>query len=111
MTSKKTAHDKRAHPPRKSDCTASFYKDWERLSRSGRYDMRKLKEVMLQLIANEAPLPAERSDHQLSGKMARYRECHIGGDLLLMYLLDNTPSPAGSITFIRTGSHNDLFNE
>ena len=31
-------------------------KDWERLSRSGRYDMNRIKEAMLLLIANEALL-------------------------------------------------------
>ena len=35
-----------------------------------------LKEAMMLLIANEAPLGGEWADH---------RECHIGGDFLLIY--------------------------
>jgi mRNA-degrading endonuclease YafQ of YafQ-DinJ toxin-antitoxin module len=54
MTSKKPAREKRANPPRSSDRTKQFRKDWERLSHSGRYDMHHLKEAMLLLIANEA---------------------------------------------------------
>ena len=50
MTSKKPASSKRAPLPRASDYTKTFLKDWERLSRSGRYDLKRLKEAMLLLI-------------------------------------------------------------
>ena len=59
MTSKKTAKDKRAVLPRSSDYTKEFLADWQRLSRSGRYDMRKLKQVMMLIISNDEPLGAE----------------------------------------------------
>ena len=42
MTSKKSAKDKRAVLPRSSDYTKEFLADWQRLSRSGRYDMASL---------------------------------------------------------------------
>lgn len=54
MPSRRTAESKRAALPRACDFTKAFHKDWERLSRSGRYDMTRLKAVMLQLIANAA---------------------------------------------------------
>ena len=47
---KKPASSKRAPLPRASDCTKTFLKDWERLSRSGRYDLKRLGEAMLLLI-------------------------------------------------------------
>ena len=56
MTSKRTVASKRADPPRVADYAKSFLKDWQRLSRSGRYDMHQLKEAILLLIANDAPL-------------------------------------------------------
>ena len=68
MTSKRAARDKRANPPRSSDRTRKFRKDWERLSHSGRYDMNRLKEAMLILIANDGPLPTEYLDHGLTGQ-------------------------------------------
>lgn len=55
MTSKKAASSKRAVLPRASDWTKAFAKDWVRLSHSGRHDMKRLKEAMLLLIANDAP--------------------------------------------------------
>jgi mRNA interferase YafQ len=106
MTSKRTAASKRATPPRASDYAKSFLKDWERLSRSGRYDMGRLKEAMLQLIANDAPLGPEWLDHPLKGDWADHRECHIGGDFLLIYQIE-----ADAINFVRTGTHAELFKE
>jgi mRNA interferase YafQ len=105
MTSKKPAQQKRANLPRRSDRTGRFVKDWERLSHSGRYDMRHLKEIMLLLIANDAPLPPEYRDHELVGEWAGFRECHIGGDFLLIYDLRQ----GGSVIFARAGTHADLF--
>jgi mRNA interferase YafQ len=101
---KKPAKDKRATLPRSSDHTKAFKKDWERLSRSGRYDMAQLKEVMLLLIANDAPLGPEWLDHELKGDWADHRECHIGGDFLLIYQIDGN-----RINFVRTGTHAELF--
>jgi mRNA interferase YafQ len=106
MTSKRTAASKRATLPRASDYTRLFLKDWERLSRSGRYDLGRLKEAMLCLIANEAPLGPEWLDHALKGEWADHRECHIGGDFLLIYQLDGS-----TISFVRAGTHADLFGE
>jgi mRNA interferase YafQ len=108
MTSKKPTSDKRAALPRTSDYTKTFAKDWERLSRSGRYNMKLLKEVMLLLIANDEPLPPEWSDHTLTGNWADHRECHVGGDFLLIYQIVGSGSNK-IVRFVRTGSHADLF--
>ena len=69
--------------------------------------MNRLKGVMLHLIANDAPLGPE--DHALRGAWSDHRECHIGGDFLLIYQVDGTPSPGGSINFVRVGTHTELF--
>src|SRR3546814_15614876 len=65
---KKTAASKRAALPRQIEYTKAFHKDWERLSRSGRYEMNRLKEAMLLLVANDAPLGPERSEERRVGK-------------------------------------------
>jgi mRNA interferase YafQ len=108
---KRPAANKRARLPRSSDFTKSFAKDWERLSRAGRYDMGALKEAMLLLIANDAPLGPEWLDHPLKGEWAGFRECHIGGDFLLIYQVDEKAGKGGAVVFIRAGTHADLFNE
>jgi mRNA interferase YafQ len=72
--------------------------------------MNRLKEAMLLLIANEAPLGPEWLDHPLKGAWERHRECHIGGDFLLAYRVDDS-GKTGQIIFVRAGTHADLFNE
>lgn len=109
MASKpKAPSPKRVDPPRWSDYTKAFQRDWERLTHSGRYNMQSLKDVMMLLVANEAPLPAGYRDHELQGSWADHRECHIGGDFLLIYRLDGT-GPKSSIIFVRAGTHSELF--
>ena len=106
MTLKRTAASKRAALPRASDYSRFFLKDWERLSHSGRYDMIRLKEVMMLLIANDAPLGPEWQDHPLKGDWADHRECHVGGDFLLIYRIEGN-----AVAFVRAGTHAGLFSE
>lgn len=108
MSLKKTAASKRAALPRAADYTKLFQKDWERLSHSGRYDMKRLKEAMLRLIANDEPLGPEWFDHALVGDWSGHRECHIGGDFLLVYKIGDS-GKSGLVIFVRTGTHADLF--
>ena len=65
---------------------------------------------MLLLIANDAPLGPEWLDHPLKGEWAGHRECHIGGDFLLAYKLDDSQK-TGFVIFVRTGTHAELFDE
>ena len=95
---------KRAPLPRQSYHDKGFIKDWRRLTHSGRYNMNNLKEVMLLLIANAGPLPPEWRDHELVGHWGGHRECHVGGDFLLIYRLDDD-----KVVFVRTGTHAELF--
>lgn len=108
MSSKRTPGDKRAALPRASDYTKGFLKDWQRLSRSGRFDMTRLKTAMVLLMANDEPLGREWLDHALTGKWANHRECHIGGDFLLIYRIDGAGDPQ-QIVFVRAGTHAELF--
>ena len=103
-----TANNKRATLPRASDYTEAFRKDWERLTRSGRYDMTRLKAVMLLLIANEEPLGEEWKDHLLIGHWQDHRECHVGGDFLLIYRLEKRGKEE-MLVFVRAGTHAELF--
>jgi mRNA interferase YafQ len=103
--------NKRAPFPRETKYTKAFRKDWERLSRSGRYDLSRLKAVMLLLIAGDEPLGAEWKDHPLKGQWASFRECHVGGDFLLIYRLVQEKGRSGAIIFTRAGTHAELFQE
>lgn len=104
----RTANLKRANLPRLSDHTRAFAKDWQRLARSGRYNMQQLKEAMLLLIGNDGPLGDEWRDHELVGDWADHRECHIGGDFLLIYKID-ARGARSFVMFVRAGTHAELF--
>ena len=75
--------------------------------RAGRFDLNRLKAAMLLLIANEGGLSAEYDDHPLKGEWADHRECHIGGDFLLVYQLRKDDQ----VIFVRAGTHADIFKE
>jgi mRNA interferase YafQ len=106
MTLKKTAQQKRASLPLKSDYTKTFAKDWESLTRSGKYDMNQIKAAMLLIISNDGPLPPEYLDHPLKGEWEGFRECHIGGDFLMIYELTGKRD---AVVFTRAGTHTQLF--
>ena len=71
--------------------------------------MKQLKKVMLLLIAADEPLGPEWKDHALKGEWSHHRECHIGGDFLLIYRVADTVGRGGGIVFIRAGTHSELF--
>lgn len=83
---------------------AAFKKDYKRIVKRG-YDMRLLEKV-IELLANQKPLPEKNRDHQLSGDYARCRECHITPDWLLIYEVADEEL---ILYLTRTGSHSDLF--
>ena len=68
--------------------------------------MRSLRnsETIQKLAAGEE-LPARYRDHALAGNYSSFRECHLGGDWLLIYQRD-----AEVLILVRTGSHSELFN-
>ena len=66
--------------------------------------MTRLKEAMLLLIANDAPLGAEWLNYTRKGDWTDHRECHIGGDFLLICQVE-----ANLINFVRCGTHSELF--
>lgn len=80
-----------------------FRKDLERIKRTGR-DTTRLLEI-IELLITSQPLPPNSRDHQLTGNLKDFRECQLGGDWLLIYLLSSE-----TVTFVRTGSHSKLLD-
>ncbi|MEO9632418.1 MAG: type II toxin-antitoxin system YafQ family toxin [Sulfitobacter sp.] len=93
------------------DYTKQFHEDWKRLARTNRFDMGCLEQVMMLLVANDEPLGAEWLDHALTGKWSKHRECHVGGDFLPMYQVDDNVGKSGTVVFVRAGTHSELFRE
>jgi mRNA interferase YafQ len=84
--------------------TKAYRRQYRLMKRRG-WNIGKLIEV-LDMIINEQPLPPERHNHPLQGKWKNSLECHIQGDWVLVYEIDEA---ARVVTFQRTGSHSDLF--
>ncbi len=82
----------------------AFKKDYKRIVRRG-YDVRLLEKV-IELLAEQKPLPEQYHDHNLTGNYAGCRECHITPDWLLIYEVDGNEL---ILYLTRTGSHSDLF--
>ena len=61
---------------------------------------------MVLLVAADAPLGPEGLAPPLKGEWADHRECHIGGDFLLVYQAD-----AEAINIVRAGTHAELSGE
>lgn len=81
-----------------------FKKDFKRIKKLG-YDISRLEKIV-ELLANEVPLPEQFKDHNLSGNYNGFRECHIAPDWLLVYQVNNNELV---LVLSRTGSHSDLF--
>lgn len=84
--------------------TSKFKKDYKLAMKIG-LDI-SLLETIIEKLANQEPLPPENRDHQLSGNLANFRECHILSDWLLVYRVEDNVLV---LTFVRTGTHSDIF--
>lgn len=84
--------------------TKQFEGDYRIMVKRGK-DIRKLKTIMRQLV-NQQPLDSRYHDHDLTGNLKDQGDCHIEPDWILIYRIDRDLQ---EITFVRTGSHADLF--
>ena len=90
--------------PLEVDYTKQFSEDWTKLEHSGKCNMERPKALMMKPIASEGPLDAIHLEHELTGTWAGFHECHMGGDVLLIYQKSEL-----RIIFNRAGSHAALF--
>ena len=86
-----------------------FVKDLETIKKS--YKPNALKTIVsnldeaLSYIKNQKSLPPSYRDHKLNRAYLGYRDCHILGDLVLIYQVDEV---AGKVTLNRIGTHSAL---
>ena len=86
--------------------TNRMKRDVRRAAKRGK-DLSKLIDV-LELLQKGEPMPEQYHDHQLSGKLNDFRECHVEPDWLLMYQIFEGEL---ILSATATGSHSDLFGE
>jgi mRNA interferase YafQ len=83
--------------------TSQFKKDFKRALKQKK-DIEHLKDVIIKL-SNQEKLDRKYYDHQLSGKLKNFRDCHIEPDWVLIY-----HSTDDELILVRVGSHSELFD-
>jgi mRNA interferase YafQ len=81
-------------------------RDVKLMKRRGK-DISKLT-AALALLASRKKMPKKYHDHQLSGKLKDFRECHIESDWLLVYQIFENELILSATS---TGTHADVFGE
>ncbi|HEB4991022.1 MULTISPECIES: type II toxin-antitoxin system YafQ family toxin [Klebsiella/Raoultella group] len=86
--------------------TSQFKRDFKRESK-GQYKAVLAGaefSLIVQVLANDLPLPEKLRDHPLSGDWKDHRDCHVKPDLVLIYRKpDDTV-----LQLVRLGSHSEL---
>jgi mRNA interferase YafQ len=84
--------------------TTRFRRDYKREKKGvhGR-SLDRLLESVVDMLARDAPLPRRFFDHPLGGDWQDFRDCHLRGDLVLIYRKIGDPSQ-----LVRLGSHTEL---
>ena len=82
-----------------------FDKALQQVARGGKFTRRKIEEV-IDILSSGGALPAHLHDHALKGEYEGSRECHVGGDLLLVY---ERHEDVLVLIMIDIGTHHKLF--
>lgn len=88
--------------------SAQYKKDLK-LARKRELPEEELNQVIFDL-ASDIPLSPDKKDHALKGNLARYRECHIQPNWLLIYNKENE-GELHILNLVRTGTHSDLYKK
>ncbi|HIQ96328.1 MAG TPA: type II toxin-antitoxin system YafQ family toxin [Candidatus Limivivens merdigallinarum] len=84
--------------------TTAYKKSYKLMKKRG-LDLSLLDNVV-DMLRQGRQLDAKYRDHELSGKLKGFRECHIKPDWLLVYLIENDIL---TLTLVETGTHADIF--
>lgn len=84
--------------------TGKFKKSLKLAKKRG-LNISALDEVVT-MLQNDISLDMRYCDHELKGRFAGFRECHIQPDWLLIYLKEDEYL---TLTLMDTGTHADLF--
>jgi mRNA interferase YafQ len=84
--------------------TSQFKRDYK-LAMKRNKDMTLIDDC-IRTIAKRQPLPSKYRDHELTGNWAGHRECHLQGDWLLVYRIEDNDL---ILVLSRSGTHSDIF--
>ncbi|NWF66362.1 MAG: type II toxin-antitoxin system YafQ family toxin [Campylobacterales bacterium] len=81
-----------------------FVKDFLKIKFTDEHFAKFVKYISL--LSDGKNLPIEAKEHPLVGEFLGYREFHIGGDLLVIYKIEDN-----CLKLIRIGTHSALFKK
>lgn len=87
---------------REIDLRRTFKQDYK-LVKKQNWNLKAIDEALMELQSSEI-LDKRLKDHALIGDYKDFRECHIYGDLVIIYQRTKT-----ILTLYRIGRHQDLF--
>ena len=89
--------------------TKDFKKSLRKLQKSGRLSIQTKKKlaVAINTLVTGSKLPDIYRDHKLKGVFKGKRECHIKGDLVLVYKREENSL---ILVMVDIGTHSEIFN-
>ncbi len=84
--------------------TKQYKKSFKKLKHSGKFNETELNKIIDILCRGEKLHPIYK-DHDLHGEYVGCKECHIRGDILLIYQIKNEELV---LVLINIGSHSEL---
>ena len=85
--------------------TKRFQKSFKKVLRAGKVSREEV-ELVVDLLARGKKLSREYQDHSLHGSYENLRECHIRGDILLVYKIEKQKIV---LVLFDIGAHSELF--
>ena len=85
--------------------SSRYRRSLKRIVRHKDFNRTKLEEVV-GILARGETLPQKYCDHELTGDLKGFRECHVQNDLLLVYQIIKDELV---LVLVNLGSHSDLF--
>ena len=82
----------------------NYKKSLDRVLKSGKISLVEI-DIVIDILASGKKLPIRYKDHALKGDFFGYRECHIRGDVLLLYTIHKKELV---LVLIDIGSHSQL---
>ncbi len=85
--------------------TKQFQKSLIKILSSGKVKKSKIK-IIIDILCEGKNLPKQYKNHKLHGEYRGYDECHIKGDLVLIYKIEKEKL---ILVLVDIDSHSDLF--
>lgn len=85
--------------------TRQYAKSFKKLKHSGKFYEAELN-IAIDILCSGERLDPSYQDHSLHGEYEGYRECHVHGDILLIYRIERNKL---ILVLFNIGTHSELF--